>query len=121
MREWDEKNNLKGSLTSDIDYFEIICENIKQLRGRMTQRKLAKKADISRSTINAIEQGIPISLRKLFKVAEALNVSSVRLFMTDEERLIFKHAIEGFANISARFENIEKEINELKNKLKREE
>jgi len=69
-----------------INYLEVIANNIKRLRGRMSQKDLAKKAGIGKSTVNAIEQGRPISLEKLLKIAETLGVHPGDLLLSEEDK-----------------------------------
>jgi len=69
-----------------INYLDVIADNIKRLRGRMSQKELAKKAGIGKSTVNAIEQGRAISLEKLLKIAAALNVHPGDLFLSEEDK-----------------------------------
>jgi len=91
-----------------IDYLNIIAENIHRLRGKMSQEDLAKKAQIARGTITRAEKGLPISLKNLSKIADALGVSLATLFISDAERMEFTNKLE------IRFKNIEKELEKLK-------
>ena len=63
-----------------------IGENIRRLRGRMSQRDLAKKSGVSRSTINGIENGKSISLESLHLIAKTLNIPMADFFITDKNR-----------------------------------
>jgi len=52
--------------------YAIDGEKLKRLRGSMTQRELASKADVSLSVIQRGEAGGPLDSRKLYLIAEAL-------------------------------------------------
>lgn len=83
----------------------MICERIRQLRERsgMTQSELAKKLDVTRSSVNAWESGLStpttqyiVALSKLFHVSadyllgtEPEFTLSLRGYSTEELRLLF--------------------------------
>lgn len=69
-----------------INIYEIIGNNIARLRGRMKQRELAEKAKVSRQTLGKIENGQPIALNSIVKIANALDVPVADFFITDEQR-----------------------------------
>lgn len=75
--------------------YATIGNNIMRLRGGMSQEELAKKARVSRSTIQAIEAGKPISLENLLKIASVLNIEPSDLFISDITRseITYKHKI----------------------------
>jgi len=74
-----------------VNYLEVIADNIKRLRGRMSQRELAKKAKIGKSTVSAIEQGRAIAIEKLLKIVEALDVHPSDLFISEKDRSEVTH------------------------------
>ena len=82
-------------MANEINYLDVLAENIKRLRGRLTQKELAKKAGIGKSTVNAIEQGRAISLEKLLKIAKALDVHPSDLFISEKDRkeIGYKHKL----------------------------
>jgi len=82
-------------MVDEINYLDVLAENIKRLRGRITQKGLAKKAGIGKSTVNAIEQGRAISLEKLIKIAKALKVHPSDLFISEKDRkeISYKHKL----------------------------
>lgn len=86
-----EEGLTKGNEHSSIDnnllnLYLTIGANIRRLRGRMSQRELAKKSKVSRTTILNSENGKPISLEKLQQIADALDVPIADFFITDEQR-----------------------------------
>ena len=82
-------------MINEINYLDVLAENIKRLRGRITQKELAKKAGVGKSTVNAIEQGRAISLEKLIKIANALKVHPSDLFISEKDRIeiSYKHKL----------------------------
>jgi len=82
-------------MIKEINYLDVLAENIKRLRGRITQKELAKKAGVGKSTVNAIEQGRAISLEKLIKIANALKVHPSDLFISEKDRIeiSYKHKL----------------------------
>ena len=82
-------------MINEINYLDVLAENIKRLRGRITQKELARKAGVGKSTVNAIEQGRAISLEKLLKIAKALDVHPSDLFISEEDRreVSYKHKL----------------------------
>lgn len=67
-------------------FLEIIGKNIIQLRGNMSQEELRKKANVSRTTISRIENGLNIELDNLIKIAEALDVHPGDLFLSEKDK-----------------------------------
>jgi len=69
---------------------KVVGNNIKlfRLRGELSQEKLAKKAGISRSTVQSAEAGKSIEFEHILKIAEALGIHPADLFLTDEDRQI---------------------------------
>ena len=80
------KNSDKYDTMSIQNFLYIIGHNIKRLRGSVSQDELAKKAGVSRSTIQAIERGKSVGLDKILKIAEALDINPADLFLTEEDR-----------------------------------
>ena len=64
---------------------ETIGNNVKRFRGSISQTELAEKAEIGRSTLSAIENSKSIELDNLLKIARALDIDPVDLFLTEEE------------------------------------
>ncbi len=71
---------------SDDHLLKSIGINIRRLRGFMSQDKLAKKAGVSRSTIQAIEGGKSIGLDKLLRIAKALEVNPADLLLSEKDK-----------------------------------
>ena len=69
-------------------HLTIVGNNVKELRLRrgLIQEDLAKKANVSRSTIQAIEKGKNIELEHILRIAEALDVNPADLFLTEKDR-----------------------------------
>ena len=63
----------------------VIGKNISKARGGMHKSELAKKAGVSRQTLAAIEEGKPISLENLIKIAKALEIHPSDLFISDKD------------------------------------
>jgi transcriptional regulator with XRE-family HTH domain len=78
-----------------IEIFAIIGNNIRRLRGIMTQKEIGKKAGVTRGTINAIENGQGCTLATLIKIADGLGISAANLFITDDQRkeVSFQHVL----------------------------
>ena len=68
------------------DYLKIVGNNIQRLRGKLSQDRLAKKAGVSRSTIQNIEKGKNIELEHIINIAIALDINPADLFLTEDER-----------------------------------
>ena len=64
----------------------VIAENVRRLRGKMTQVQFAQTAGISNSTLQKIEAGKSVELDNLLRVAKALNINPADLFLSDEDR-----------------------------------
>lgn len=70
-----------------INIGDLIAKNLKRLRGGMFKSELAKRANISRGTIERLEKGgggKPPRLETLIKIADALEVSVEELFKKPE-------------------------------------
>ncbi|UCD07172.1 MAG: helix-turn-helix transcriptional regulator [Candidatus Aenigmatarchaeota archaeon] len=80
-----------------IDYLKVLGENIKRIRLRkpMSQAELARKSGVGKSTLYAVEQGRPISIVKLLKIADALEIHPSDLFLSDKDReeVSYKHKL----------------------------
>ncbi len=117
-----EKNHRENSIKL-IVYSRTIGENIKRQRNRLglTQNELAEKARVSRSTIQTVEKGkeetLKITLRNLFKRAEALGLEPGDLFLTEEDRedLTYKTKVL-FDRLNKMFDLEEKKEEEKANK-----
>jgi transcriptional regulator with XRE-family HTH domain len=70
------------------ELFIVVGDNIVRLRTGvgMSQKELASKSGVSRTTINSTEQGVPCSFSNLMKIAIALDVNPADLFLTDKDR-----------------------------------
>jgi transcriptional regulator with XRE-family HTH domain len=78
-----------------IEIYATIGNNIRRLRGTMTQNEIAQKAGITRGTINAIENGQGCTLATLIQIADGLGISAANLFITDDQRkeVSFQHIL----------------------------
>ena len=63
-----------------------VGDNIRRLRGPMSQKDLAKKAGVSRSTVQIAESGRSVGFDNILKIAKALDIDPADLFLTDEDR-----------------------------------
>jgi len=70
----------------DTLFLRIVGENVRRLRGKMSQAELAKKAGVSRSTVQKAEKGISIEFDNILRIALALEVHPTDLFLTDDNR-----------------------------------
>ena len=52
----------------------------------LTQRELAAKADVTQATVVRGEQGLPVRISTVRKLAEALGVTAATLLNTDDDR-----------------------------------
>jgi transcriptional regulator with XRE-family HTH domain len=78
-----------------IEIYATIGNNIRRLRGIMTQEEIAQGAGLTRGTINAIENGHGCTLATLIKIADGLGISAANLFITDDQRkeVSFQHVL----------------------------
>jgi len=70
----------------DSLFLRIVGDNVRRLRGKMSQSELAKKAGVSRSTVQKAEKGISIEFDHILQIARALKVHPTDLFLTDDDR-----------------------------------
>jgi len=91
-----QKNHLVKNMQI-VEYFRIIGDNIRRLRveSGMSQKELAKKAEVGNSAIQATEAGKEITLTNLIKIAKALGVEPPDLFISDKDReeISYKHKL----------------------------
>jgi len=78
-----------------IEIYATIGNNIRRLRGIMTQNEIAQKAKLTRGTINAIENGQGCTLATLIQIADGLGISAANLFITDDQKkeVSFQHIL----------------------------
>lgn len=69
-----------------LHYTTVISNNIRKLRGEMTQADFAKKAGVSAATVHRIESRKNFQAFNLLKIAVAYGVFPYELCLTDEER-----------------------------------
>ena len=65
---------------------KVVGENIRRLRGKVTQVGLARKARVSRSTLQKAENGVSVEFDNIIRIAQALGKNPADLFLTDEDR-----------------------------------
>ena len=63
---------------------KVVGENIRRLRGKVTQVGLARKARVSRSTLQKAENGVSVEFDNIIRIAQALGKNPADLFLTDE-------------------------------------
>lgn len=51
---------INGTITTNQDIFEILCQRIKEYRlaARLSQKEMAMKSGVSQATISHLEQGV---------------------------------------------------------------
>jgi transcriptional regulator with XRE-family HTH domain len=76
----------KNKKTEYLNYTNVISQNIRKLRGEMTQAEFAKKAGVSPATIHRIESRKNFQAFSLLKIAIAFGVFPYELCLTEEER-----------------------------------
>jgi transcriptional regulator with XRE-family HTH domain len=77
------KKNSKSELAN---YRNVISQNIRKIRGNMSQTEFAKKAGVSAATIHRIESRKNFQADSLLRIAIAFGVFPYELCLTDEER-----------------------------------
>lgn len=80
-----------------INISDLIARNLKRLRGGMFKSDLAKRAKVSRGTIERLEKGgedKPPRLKTLIKIADALGVGLDELFKKPEAEINIKSTLD---------------------------
>jgi transcriptional regulator with XRE-family HTH domain len=84
-----------GAVTkfADIDYerfirtyLERIARNLLNLRGKMSQQEFAKRAGVSRTTIQRMENGEDFKITNFLRIAATFGVLPTDLCLTEAER-----------------------------------
>jgi len=70
-----------------INNLIIVSQNVRRLRGSLSQAEFGKKVGVSRATIHRIESLKNFEVISLFKIADALGLRRHDLVLTEEERL----------------------------------
>lgn len=68
------------------EYLDRIARNILNLRGRMSQQDFAKRAGVSRTTIQRMENGEDFKLTSLLRIAATFGTLPTDLCLTEAER-----------------------------------
>jgi len=80
-------------------HMDLIRQNVRGLRGDMTQKKFAAKVGVSRTTIQRIEDGRNFEIISLFKIAEALEKHPYELCIDEKEKQIIQGQIRAYRDI----------------------
>jgi DNA-binding XRE family transcriptional regulator len=64
----------------------IISQNVRELRGMMSEDDFAKKVGVSRTTIHRIESRKNFNLESLLRIALTFGLYPYELCLTEEER-----------------------------------
>lgn len=78
------------------EYLDRIAQNLLALRGRMSQMDLAKRAGVSRTTIQRMEKGEDFLISNFFRIAATFGKSPIDLCQTEDERVSEKVRLESW-------------------------
>ena len=105
-----------GKKQETIENLIVVSQNVRRLRGSLSQADFAKMVGISRATVHRIESLRNFEVVNLFKIADALKLRRYDLVLTDDERALLQGCID--APIGSFKEVLKKEIvAELKKEL----
>ncbi len=76
----------KGKKRYVAHYLDIFSQNVRKLRGTMSQADFAKKAGISRATVHRIESRKNFQVISLLQIADSFGLLPYDLCFTDEEK-----------------------------------
>ncbi len=77
------KKNKKSELAH---YRNVISENVRKVRGTMSQTEFAKRAGVATATIHRIESRKNFQADSLLRIAVSFGVFPYELCLTEEER-----------------------------------
>lgn len=77
------KKNSKSELAH---YRDVISQNIRKLRGSISQTEFSRKAGVSTATVHRIESRKNFQADSLLRIAIAYGVFPYELCLTEEER-----------------------------------
>lgn len=76
----------KGKKLFIVHYMNVISQNVRKLRGTMSQADFAKKVGISRTTVHRIESRKNFQVESLLKIADSFGLYPYDLCLSDEEK-----------------------------------
>jgi len=98
----------KGKGRYIAHYLNVISQNIRKLRGTMSQADFAKKVGISRATVHRIESRRNFQVESFLKIADSFGLLPYDLCLNEGER---SRVVSGTSGLVESFkETIKKEI-----------
>jgi len=76
----------KGKKHFIVYYMNIISQNVRKVRGTMSQADFAKKVGVSRTTVHRIESRKNFQVESLLKIADSFGLYPYDLCLSDEEK-----------------------------------
>jgi DNA-binding XRE family transcriptional regulator len=76
----------KGKKQYVSHYLIIISQNVRKLRGMMSQDDFAKKVGISRATVHRIESCKNFQVESLLKIADSFGLLPYDLCLNDDDK-----------------------------------
>ena len=76
----------KGKKQYVTHYLDVISQNVRKLRGTMSQADFAKKVGISRTTVHRIESRKNFQVESFLKIADSFGLLPYDLCLTDDEK-----------------------------------
>jgi DNA-binding XRE family transcriptional regulator len=76
----------KGTKEAVVLYMNVISQNLRKLRGTMSQADFAKKVGVSRTTVHRIESRRNFKVDSLLQIAFSFGLAPYELCLTEEER-----------------------------------
>jgi len=75
----------RGKKAEFAHYTNVISQNVRKLRGNMSQAEFAKKAGVSKATVHRIESRKNFQAASLLRIAVTFGVYPYELCLTEEE------------------------------------
>jgi len=76
----------KGKKQFITHYLTVLSQNVRKLRGAMSQADFAKKVGVSRATVHRIESRKNFQVESFLKIADSFGLLPYDLCLTDEEK-----------------------------------
>jgi DNA-binding XRE family transcriptional regulator len=78
------RNEIRNGVSS---YMSVIAQNVRKLRGSMSQTEFAKKVAVSPATIHRIESRKNYQIESLLRIAFSCGLFPYEMCLTDDERI----------------------------------
>ncbi len=76
----------KGKKQFIAHYLTVISQNVRKLRGTMSQADFANKVGISRATVHRIESRKNFQVESFLRIADSFGLLPYDLCLTDDEK-----------------------------------